>query len=713
MASDLDTFVLQYKTDLTDSLGRLERLQQKMNAVEKSSASSGKGLKEFATGAAGELDRMIPGMNAIASAVKGMGAEFAVAGAAVGALAVGISSVLSLREQMNKQSNVGLVTGLSNVRQEDLMRKLSANSNGRVDRAAASEGLQKFIEMANDAYRNPTDTSKQIRLQSIGVNAFGANGSSTPPVQMLASLAAKLSGVSPDQADALARGAGLDINWARSLRTTGAAGVSNFGMSESDVKAYINGGDDVSKLNKDLQDFHNQVNQLDTSLGELLVGPFASLLKMINSGISSAGAAFAPTGTGGVGYKIVNGHRVNDQPASEPARAPTFTQGRYEIRNGHRVNLPDLPSAAQVAQTKAEEEKKRQQDEKNQKAANAAGTKQDDAAAANVAAQNKQAQLMNLFASSVGAFSNSTVSLAQAWAAWAGNIGKQNGLIGSSNAPVGGGSGSKGLRNNNPGNLEAGAFATAHGAVGSDGRFAIFPTMQAGVDAHAALLDSNYYAKGLDTPRKIIGKYAPASENNQGAYLSYLKLRGFGPDKPITDKAGFNAAQMAFESGYGSGKGIGQDRGTLNGTAAQQAVASFLGIPLQQLQQGGAGRGDAQFAVDSLEAGYINSANQSRVRLQNPTGLSQIEVSNFKAQLNQATANLAAMESVKKQILDGSNGTLDKTSQVRQVTMAAPVNIIIQGGGNMDEQKLAAEIDKRLRQHMQDAINSVTTAEKG
>jgi hypothetical protein len=46
----------------------------------------------------------------------------------------------------------------------------------------------------------------------------------------------------------------------------------------------------------------------------------------------------------------------------------------------------------------------------------------------------------------------------------------------------------RGLRNNNPGNIEFGSFAKKYGATGSDGRFAIFPTMVDGIRAIAELL---------------------------------------------------------------------------------------------------------------------------------------------------------------------------------------------------------------------------------
>ena len=69
------------------------------------------------------------------------------------------------------------------------------------------------------------------------------------------------------------------------------------------------------------------------------------------------------------------------------------------------------------------------------------------------------------------------------------------------------------LRNNNPGNIEYGDFAKKHGATGSDGRFAIFPSMQAGQDAQASLL-MGYMAQGNNTISKIVSKWAPGNENN-------------------------------------------------------------------------------------------------------------------------------------------------------------------------------------------------------
>jgi len=87
----------------------------------------------------------------------------------------------------------------------------------------------------------------------------------------------------------------------------------------------------------------------------------------------------------------------------------------------------------------------------------------------------------------------------------------------------------KNERNNNPGNIEYGAWAIAHGATGSDGRFAIFPDLATGYGAAQALL-SDYGKKGNNTVGGIIGKWAPSTDHNDvGSYGGFVaKQMGVG-----------------------------------------------------------------------------------------------------------------------------------------------------------------------------------------
>lgn len=79
--------------------------------------------------------------------------------------------------------------------------------------------------------------------------------------------------------------------------------------------------------------------------------------------------------------------------------------------------------------------------------------------------------------------------------------------------------GTRAWRNNNPGNIEYGDFAKSQGAVGTDGRFAVFPTYEAGRKAKAALIFESSSYRNL-TIAAAISRYAPEFENNTSAYTA-------------------------------------------------------------------------------------------------------------------------------------------------------------------------------------------------
>lgn len=86
----------------------------------------------------------------------------------------------------------------------------------------------------------------------------------------------------------------------------------------------------------------------------------------------------------------------------------------------------------------------------------------------------------------------------------------------------------RGIRNNNPGNLN---YAGQEGATlepGAGGRFARFNTMAEGVAALGRQLQL-YASRGNDTIAGIIAKYAPGNENNTAGYIAHMiASTGFG-----------------------------------------------------------------------------------------------------------------------------------------------------------------------------------------
>jgi hypothetical protein len=78
--------------------------------------------------------------------------------------------------------------------------------------------------------------------------------------------------------------------------------------------------------------------------------------------------------------------------------------------------------------------------------------------------------------------------------------------------------GARNWRNNNPGNIEykPGGFAEEQGAIGPDGRFAIFPTYEMGRKAKEKLIFEGKNYKDLDL-KSAIARYAPPT-NNAGQF---------------------------------------------------------------------------------------------------------------------------------------------------------------------------------------------------
>jgi hypothetical protein len=98
---------------------------------------------------------------------------------------------------------------------------------------------------------------------------------------------------------------------------------------------------------------------------------------------------------------------------------------------------------------------------------------------------------------------------------------------------------SRGFRNRNPGNID---YVPANRWLGQVGietgvpnpRFAVFESHEYGIRALAALLTTYQDRHGLRTVSAIIGRWAPGSENDTGAYVRHVaSLIGRPADAPL------------------------------------------------------------------------------------------------------------------------------------------------------------------------------------
>jgi len=113
--------------------------------------------------------------------------------------------------------------------------------------------------------------------------------------------------------------------------------------------------------------------------------------------------------------------------------------------------------------------------------------------------------------------------------------------------------GDRNWRNHNPGNLEDGDFARKHGAIGSDGRFAIFPDYKTGKKALISLLTEAYRAL---TVADAIERFAPSIENDVPAYTQFISNQcRVSPDTLLSNLSAdeqelLAAAIERFEGGH-------------------------------------------------------------------------------------------------------------------------------------------------------------------
>jgi hypothetical protein len=93
---------------------------------------------------------------------------------------------------------------------------------------------------------------------------------------------------------------------------------------------------------------------------------------------------------------------------------------------------------------------------------------------------------------------------------------------------------SRGERNNNPGNIRISPINWQGKVAGVDKSFETFADPRAGIRALAVNLRTYQNVHGLNTVRQIITRWAPASENDTGAYVRAVAAAlGVGPDDAI------------------------------------------------------------------------------------------------------------------------------------------------------------------------------------
>lgn len=186
-------------------------------------------------------------------------------------------------------------------------------------------------------------------------------------------------------------------------------------------------------------------------------------------------------------------------------------------------------------------------------------------------------------------------------------------VSGSRRAVSAGGDGARGIRNNNPGNLEFSKTNPWAGQTGDDGRFAKFETPEHGIRALGRNLLS-YQRQGIDTVSDIINRWAPPSDNNNtDAYI-----------QAVCDQLGVTADQQLDASNPDTLKAlcaaiIQHENGSQPYSDQQLATGVSAAIGLSQLPTSTKRyTGNAAFdaASPGAQATFLRQADQMRKQQQ-------------------------------------------------------------------------------------------------
>jgi len=93
----------------------------------------------------------------------------------------------------------------------------------------------------------------------------------------------------------------------------------------------------------------------------------------------------------------------------------------------------------------------------------------------------------------------------------------------------------RGIRNNNPGNIDKGPKWIGLADEQPDSRFSSFTAPEYGIRAMGRLLNNYQRLYGINTVSGLINRWAPDSENNTLAYVHHVAdTLGVEPHQPIT-----------------------------------------------------------------------------------------------------------------------------------------------------------------------------------
>ena len=498
MSDNLDKFVLQYIVETRDSIKRLEQLTDKMDEAEKKAVKGGGALQTIG----GHLRGVASEAGSAGEAVVGLSDGLAGLAATAGPIAGVIGVIMILKkvlqetkgvmDELMAQRDLGARVGMSALSVENITRNVSRAKGSQVDRAGVEDIITKLASKLRNAYTDPTQMNRDaILLRQSGVSINGASGGINDTQTALQQLAERFKASTEEQAHAYGQLLGFTQQQVDAMRDLGSSITDTTHMTAAEVVARQVALDRANELKAASVSLSEHWRELKDDILVHVIPALDSLTTHLDGLVNKSTSI-----THGIGemWKQSRSHTLQFIGAAlmNPTGSGAFFKAAATI--GKASDEMQATSKVDAEQAK---HIKDAADQSNRQA-NQQATEME--------------RIINMFSQSVSQFSNN-IDERQAWAAWAGEIGRANGL---------------GLSGN-----------VARGLTGTGGNSAAFDpvaqvAMQTGRvpsggsarDAH--MFDDIYQKAAAATglPAELIKKVAMAESNQNPVAVSKAGAQG-------------------------------------------------------------------------------------------------------------------------------------------------------------------------------------------
>ena len=720
MSDSLEKFVLQYTVDLKESINRLEQLQDKVDQTNKKAKSAGKDFTGAFKDVFGELKPLTAELGSIDGILARLTYRFAALVPVVAGLAVVVKSIVDVRKEYEAQRKLGFEAGLSPIGVEQLQRQLNESSGGVLGAQGSRDLISKASNLAFNAYTNPDVMNKDnLLLNKMGTSPFNSNGGIKDTNQLLDEIGTKLRSVNEQTARAIGALAGFTADEVRALRERNQSVKESTRISDEETAKLQRQQAALETIRNSMGQIQEDWRRIELVIGENVMPAFSTLVSKTADTVEGFQMMF---------QRMSDGWSEFVDNFIADLKHPFDKQAAINERHERAVDR----WITQMADGDVKRQRNQEQNAAEQRSAQALFTRD-----------------INLFSSAVSTFAG-VIDERQAWAAWAGEIGRsagQSAMPGtpalSTGATVGNNFGS-----GNPTaydsiyeeaskrygipvammkavtEVESGFNPNAVSGAGATGLMQIMPSNFKGL----GITDGNDPRQNIMGGAQLLKEYLTAANGDWNLALTMYHggydRSGWGKntraypgkvmaalERQANGEYATGAPQGAPVTPVLSGSGVeapkgsyapvqGQSRQTVQYRQLQEAIAGYLNVPVEQLMQGQVNKGDIDFAQTYLKLGTQRDYIKNMQLASTPGVRPNIQAEAMK------NARLAAFQ---LEAFQKYGGDLSANSRPggRDITMGQK-NVVINVNGAQDPRSTAIETKRVLEQDDINDINNLT-----